>query len=124
MGFTVLRLDELDWSTPSSRDESRGIVRLSDRLTHLRGNVWRFPAGSRGRRHLETLQEEVFVVLAGTASLALGDPPERVELPAGTVVLLEPRTAVQLGGGPEDAVVLALGAPPEQGGAEYLPDAD
>jgi hypothetical protein len=38
-------------------------------------------------------------------------------------VLLERGTAVQLGGGSEEAVVLAVGAPPEEGRAEYLPEA-
>jgi hypothetical protein len=57
--------------------------------------------------------------------MALGDPPEMVELPAGSVVIVEPGTALQqLNRGEEDAVILALGAPPEEpGNAEYLPDA-
>jgi uncharacterized cupin superfamily protein len=43
-------------------------------MTQVRANVWRLPPGSRGRRHVERLQEEAFVVLDGTATLALGDP--------------------------------------------------
>jgi mannose-6-phosphate isomerase-like protein (cupin superfamily) len=124
MGYKVLRLGELDWSTPSGGDRSRGIVRLSDDMSHLRANIWRHPPGIRGRRHVEKVQDEVFVVLGGTASLALGDPPELVEVPSGSVVIVEPGTAIQLGNsGDEDAVVLAVGAPPEPGAAEYLPDA-
>ena len=48
----------------------------------MRANIWRLPAGARGGRHIEHAQEEMFVVLEGTATLLLGDPPERVELPA------------------------------------------
>jgi mannose-6-phosphate isomerase-like protein (cupin superfamily) len=126
VSYTVVRLDELEWSTPSAGDQSRGIVRLSDAMAHMRGNVWRLPPGTRGRRHAERVQEEVFVVLAGTATMALGDPPDFIELPTGSAVVVEPGTALQQRNhGGEDAVILAIGAPPEEPGkAEYLPDLD
>jgi len=38
-------------------------------------------------------------------------------------VIVEVGTAIQLGGGAEDSVILAVGAPPEPNRAEYLPDA-
>ncbi len=125
MGYTVLRLDELEWSTPSAGDQSRGIVRLSDRLRHMRANIWRLPGGVRGRRHAENVQEEIFVVLSGTATLALGDPPQAIDVVRGSIVIVEPGTAVQLrNDGDEETVVLAVGAPPEEpGNAHYLPDA-
>jgi mannose-6-phosphate isomerase-like protein (cupin superfamily) len=124
MAYKVLRLDELEWSTPSAGDQSRGIVRLSDRLEHMRANIWRLPGGAKGRRHVELLQEEIFVVLSGTATMALGDPPQRVEVERGSVIVVDPGTAVQLRNDDEDeAVVLVVGAPPEQNRAEYLPDA-
>jgi mannose-6-phosphate isomerase-like protein (cupin superfamily) len=125
MGYTVLRLDELDWSTPAAGDQSRGIVRLSDALEHMRANIWKLPGETEGRRHAEKAQEEIFVVLAGTATMALGDPPQRVELPRGSVVIVEPGTALQQrNDGDEDVVILAIGAPREEpGNADYLPDA-
>lgn len=124
MAYTVLRLDELEWSTPSAGDQSRGIVRLSDRLEHMRANIWRLPGGAKGRRHVELLQEEIFVVLSGTATMALGDPPQRVEVERGSVIVVDPGTAVQLrNDGEDETVVLAVGAPPEQDRAEYLSDA-
>ena len=90
----------------------------------MRANVWRLPAGSRGRRHVEHVQEEVFVALEGTPTLALGEPAERVELPSGSVAVVEPRTPIQvLNEGTDDAVVLIVGAPPVTGQGEYLPDA-
>src|SRR5436309_5823235 len=64
MGYTVLKLDELEWSKPSAGDQSRGIVRLSDQLEHMRANIWRLPPGTSGRRHAERVQEEIFVVLS------------------------------------------------------------
>ena len=82
------------------------------------------PAGSRGRRHAERVQEELFVALDGTPSLALGEPPERVELPTGSVVVVEPGTAIQvLNESEAEATILIVGAPPVSGEADYLPDA-
>jgi mannose-6-phosphate isomerase-like protein (cupin superfamily) len=125
VGYTVLRLDELEWAKPSAGDQSRGIVRLSDRLEHMRANIWRLPPGTDGRRHAERAQEEIFVVLSGTATLALGDPPQRVELPAGSAVIVEPGTPLQQRNeSARNAVILAIGAPREEpGNADYLPDA-
>lgn len=123
MGYIVLRVDELNWSKPSAGDQRRGIVRLSDKLTQMRANMWRMPTGARGRRHVELVQDEIFVVLSGAPRLALGDPPEWTDVSAGDVVIVERGTAVQLGSGEEDAVILAVGAPPEEHCAEYLPDA-
>lgn len=124
MGFTVFRTDEREWSTPSAGDQARGIIRLSDAMTNMRANIWRVPAGSRGRRHAERVQEELFAVLDGTATLALGDPPERVELPAGSVAVVEPGTPLQvLNESAGDTTILIVGAPPVTGEADYLPDA-
>jgi len=89
----------------------------------MRANIWRLPPGVRGARHLERVQEEIFIVLEGTATLLLGDPPERVELPCGSVAVVETETALQLRNESDaEIVVLIVGAPPEQGRAEYLPD--
>lgn len=85
MSYTVFRAGELEFTAPSGGDQSRGIARLSDAMTNMRANVWRYPPGTRGRRHAEIVQEEMFVVLEGTATLLLGDPPEAAELPAGSV---------------------------------------
>ena len=57
--------------------------------------------------------------------MALGDPPQRVELTAGSAVIVEPGTALQQRNeSARDAVILAIGAPREEpGNADYLPDA-
>jgi mannose-6-phosphate isomerase-like protein (cupin superfamily) len=124
MGFTIFRADERDWSTPSGGDQTRGVLRLSDAMTQLRANVWRMPPGSKGRRHVERVQEELFVALDGTATLALGDPAEPVELPIGSVAVVEPGTAIQVRNESEaEATILIVGAPPVAGEADYLPDA-
>jgi quercetin dioxygenase-like cupin family protein len=123
MAYAVFPGEKQQFSAPSGGDLSRSIFRLSDSLRQTRANIWRYPPGSRGRRHAEHVQEEVFVVLDGTATLYLGDPAETVELPHGSVAIVEPGTAIQVANmSDEDATVFIIGAPPDQGGADYLPD--
>ena len=94
-------------------------------LQQSRARLWRYPPGSRGRRHADHAQEEVFVVLTGTLTMHLGEPPERVELPPESVVSVEPGTPLQLrNDGDEEVAVFIYGAPPEQAGADFLADAE
>jgi uncharacterized cupin superfamily protein len=123
VGFTIFRRDEIEFTPPSAGDQTRGILRLSDVMTRMRANVWRMPPLTRGRRHAERVQEELFVALEGTVTLALGDPPEMTDLPPGSIAVVEPGTAIQVRNESDDeAVVLIVGAPPETGQADYLPD--
>ncbi|HXG76294.1 MAG TPA: cupin domain-containing protein [Gaiellaceae bacterium] len=122
MGYHVLHASELQWE-PRADDDPRTIARLSDALSRSRANLWRYPPGARGRRHLDRLQEEVFVVLEGTLTVDLGEPPERHELERGSVLVVRPGTILQLrNAGSDDLVLFVYGAPPEQGGAEFFPD--
>ena len=123
MGFSIFRSDDREWSEPSGGDLSRGILRLSDDMGQMRANVWRLPPGSHGRRHAERVQEEMFVVLEGQMTLALGDTAEMIDLPHGSIAVVEPGTAVQVRNeSAGETVVLIVGAPPETGQADYLPD--
>ena len=125
MGYTIFRPDEIEFRAPQRGDQGRGIVPISEALQNMRANIWRLPPGARGARHLEHVQNEIFVVLEGTATLMLGDPPERIELPRGSVVAVETETALQLRNeSAEEITVLIVGAPPVQGKADYLPDVD
>jgi len=125
MGYTVFRPDEHEFQAPQRGDQRRSLAPLSGALHAMRATIWRLPPGVRGTRHLEHVQEEMFVVLEGTATLLLGDPPERVELPRGSVAVVETETGLQLRNESDaEVVVLAVGAPPEQGKAELLPDVD
>jgi len=125
MGYTIFRLGECEFQAVQRGDLSRSLAPLSGALHTMRANIWRLPAGVRGGRHIEHAQEEMFVVLEGTATLLLGDPPERVELPRGSVAVVEIDTGQQLRNESDgEAVVLIVGAPPEQGKAEHLPDVD
>jgi uncharacterized cupin superfamily protein len=125
VGYTIFHPNELEFQPPKRGDQSRAIAPLSEALQNMRANIWRLPAGVRGNRHIEHVQDELFVVLDGVATLMLGDPPERVELPRGSVAAVESETALQLRNeSGEEITVLIVGAPPVQGKADYLPDVD
>ena len=120
MPYTVFRQSELEW-VPRDDESGRTIARLSDSMTKSRANIWRYPPGARGRRHADNVQEEVFVVLEGTLTADLGEPPERHQLERGSVLVVRPETILQLRNAGEDELVLFIyGAPPEQAGAEFF----
>lgn len=120
MAFTIFRASELEW-IPRDDESGRTVARLSDSMTQSRANVWRYPAGARGKRHADKAQEEVFLVLEGVLTVDLGEPPERHELERGSVLVVQPGTILQLRNAGEDELVLFIyGAPPEQAGADFF----
>ena len=128
MAFRVILPDQLEWveREPEGDGAPRHVARLSDvaGFQHTRGSMWRYPPNSQGRRHRDTIQEETFVILAGTLTMYLGDPPEKVEVPVGGVVHVESGTVLQSANhGDEEVLMYAYGAPPEAGGAEFLDSA-
>jgi quercetin dioxygenase-like cupin family protein len=128
VAFRVIRPDELEWITrPHEPGEpARHVAELSERagFAHTRANLWRYEPGAKGRRHRHTSQEETFVVLAGSLSMYLGEPPERHEVPAGSLVHVEPGTPLQSANhGDVDLLVYAYGTPPESENAEILESA-
>jgi quercetin dioxygenase-like cupin family protein len=122
VGFAIFRQAELEWE-PRGENDPRTVAPLSDSMTRSRANLWRYPPGRRGRRHSDPVQEEVFVVLDGTLTVDLGEPPERHELERGSVLVAQPGTILQLrNAGDEELVLFIYGAPPERGQAEFFPD--
>ena len=70
------------------------------------------------------MQEETFVVLAGTLSMYLGDPPERQDVPTGGLIHVEPGTELQTANHGDDELLLYVyGTPPESEHAEILDSA-
>jgi len=90
MSFSVINPDEQTWETRPHEDgePARHVTELSELagMEHVRANVWRYEPGAAGRRHRHVSQDETFVVLAGTLSIYAGDPPERHDVPAGSLV--------------------------------------
>jgi mannose-6-phosphate isomerase-like protein (cupin superfamily) len=130
MGYHVVRADDHAWeerTPPQGRDDDpprhSAEVTTAASLNRSRARLWRYPPGSRGRRHADKVQEEVFVVLEGTLTMLLGEPPEPVELKSRSVVAVEPGTPLQLrNDGDDEVVVFIYGAPPEQAGADFFDD--
>jgi mannose-6-phosphate isomerase-like protein (cupin superfamily) len=127
VSYSVLTADQHEWVERPAVDE--GVPRhLSDiteaaGLVESRARLWRIPAGGRGRRHIEGAQEEVFVVLEGTLTLLLGEPPERFDLGPRGVAVVQPGSAIQLRNESDSEVTFfAYGAPPVSGQVELLDD--
>jgi quercetin dioxygenase-like cupin family protein len=124
----VVHPDDWSWITrPHEAGEpARHVAELSEAagLGQIRGNVWRYESGAKGRRHRHRLQEETFVVLSGTLSMYLGEPPERHDVPVGGLIHVEPGTPLQtVNHGDQDLLVYAYGTPPEDEHAELLESA-
>jgi mannose-6-phosphate isomerase-like protein (cupin superfamily) len=116
VSYTILRPEEQEFRSPSWRPEEplRRIVELPlhARMQHSRAHLWRYPPGAQGRLHKEHSQEEVFCVVEGNPAVLLGDPPERHDAPAGTLVVVEPGTPRKwLNDSDADALIFAYGAP-------------
>jgi quercetin dioxygenase-like cupin family protein len=112
--YTVLHAGDVEW-IPRDDGSGRTIAGLSHALTRSRANFWRYPPGARGRRHRDPIQEEVFVVVEGTLTVDLGEPPERHVLERGSVLVVQPGTILQLrNAGSDDLLLFIYGAPPER----------
>ena len=120
--YTILHAAELEWK-PRFEGDPRLVAELSEGLTRSRANLFRYPPGAVGRRHIDPVQEEVFVVLDGTLTIHMGeDEPERHELAKGSVLVVQPGTALQLSNqGDEELRLFIYGAPPERGETTFLP---
>jgi mannose-6-phosphate isomerase-like protein (cupin superfamily) len=122
MGFTIFHADDLEWR-PRREGDPRLAAELSGAMTQSRANLFRYPPGAVGRRHIDPVQEEVFVVLAGTLTIHMGEDGavERHELATGSVLVVQPGTALQLSNkGTEELRLFIVGAPPERGETTFL----
>jgi mannose-6-phosphate isomerase-like protein (cupin superfamily) len=126
--YRVVNPQDLDWITrPHEAGEpARHVAELSEAagFADTRANVWRYEPGAKGRRHRHPTQEETFVVLSGTLSMYVGDPPHREDVPAGALITVQPGTPLQaVNHGDDDLLIYAYGYPPESENAEILDSA-
>jgi quercetin dioxygenase-like cupin family protein len=130
MAYHVVRAEDIEYAErpPNPGEEPRlaGDITTPAELKQSRARMWRYPPHTRGKRHQDHVQEEVFVVISGTLTMLLGEPPERVEgLGPQSVVAVEPMTPLQVRNESDEELVLYIyGAPPEQAGADMLPDVE
>ncbi len=100
---------------------------LSDGMTKSRANLFRYPPGAIGRRHSDPIQEEVFVVLDGTLTIHMGEgdePIEQHELAKGSVLIVQPGTALQLSNRHDDELRLFIVRRPAGARRVDVPRAD
>jgi quercetin dioxygenase-like cupin family protein len=127
VAYDVVQATELGWQEREPIDGAppRQHAPITDpaNLTQSRARMWRYPARSRGRRHIDPNQEEVFVPLRGTLTMLLEDPPQRVDVEAGGVVVVHPGTAMQVRNETDEEILFfAYGAPPISGNAQFIED--
>lgn len=108
--FTLKRIDELS-------SINHGAVKLAGDELAVQSfgmQVLDLPAGFTDypeHDHAEDGQEEVYVVLAGSAELTVAG--ERVEAAAGSMVRVDPAAKRKLVPGPDGARILAIGGAPD-----------
>jgi len=128
VGYHVADASKVEWGERDPTVEGhppRTYAEITDaaELKNSRARVWRYPPGTRGRRHADKVQEEVFVVISGQMTMLLGDPPDRIDVGPQSVVAVEPNTPLQVRNeGGEELVLYIYGVPAEQGGADFFDD--
>jgi quercetin dioxygenase-like cupin family protein len=128
VAYRAVRPDELEWETrPTEPGEpERRTAQLTERagLRNARANLWRYEPGAKGRRHRHPTQDETFVVVRGSLTMYIGEPPERVEAPQGGLIHVEAGTPLQIRNeGGEELLLYIHGWPPETENAEILDSA-
>jgi mannose-6-phosphate isomerase-like protein (cupin superfamily) len=128
MPFRTLSPADFEWITrPHDQGEpARHVAELSEvaGFAHTRANVWRYEPGAKGRRHRHSRQEETFVVLEGTLTMYLGEPPEREDVSRGGLIHVQADTPLQTANlGDEELLLYVYGHPPETEHAELLDSA-
>jgi mannose-6-phosphate isomerase-like protein (cupin superfamily) len=129
VAYDVVHAANLQWEErePMHGQPARSQASITDaaKLENSRARMWRYPAHTRGRRHLDPDQEEVFVPLRGTLSMLLGEPPERVDVEPGGLIAVHAGTPLQARNETDEEILFFVyGAPTEHGHAEFLDDVE
>jgi quercetin dioxygenase-like cupin family protein len=129
MAYDVVHAADLAWEErePMFGQAARSQAPITEaaRLSESRARMWRYPAHTRGRRHADPDQEEVFVPLRGTLTLLVEDPPKRVDVEPGGLVAVHPGTPLQARNETDEEIVFFVyGAPAVHGNATFLDDVE
>jgi quercetin dioxygenase-like cupin family protein len=128
ISYAIVDPASLPWITRPHQpgEPARHVAELSAAagFAEVRANLWRYEPEARGRRHRHPTQEETFLVVAGTLSMYVGEPPTRHDVATGSLIRVSPGTPVQAANHGEAELVLYVhGFPPEDESAEILDDA-
>ena len=111
-GFTLKRIDELasiHHGAVKLAGDELGVQAFGLQVLDLPPGFADYPEHD----HVQDGQEEVYVVLDGSAELTVAG--ERVEANAGSLVWVEPASKRKLVAGPKGVRVLAIGCAPGSG---------
>ena len=110
--YTGLRYDEM----PSLWDGFANLVRPGLGLTAFGANVMNLPPEYETKAHDESGsgQEELYVALAGSGAVLIGEERKRVMLDPESAVRVAPGTSRRLVSGPDGMRVLIIGGIPGQ----------
>jgi hypothetical protein len=116
--YTGLRYDEM----PGLWDGFARLVRPALGISSFGVNVMNLPPDYETKAHDEnaTGQEELYVALAGSGAIVIGDDEERLDLDPECAVRVGPETRRTLVSGPAGMRVLIVGGTP--GKAYVAPD--
>jgi mannose-6-phosphate isomerase-like protein (cupin superfamily) len=117
-GFTLKRIDDLpaiNHGAVKLAGDELGVQSFGLQVLDLPAGFADYPEHD----HAQDGQEEVYLVLSGSARFAVAG--EQVEAGAGSLVRVEPASKRKLLPGPEGARILAIGCAP--GGDYERPDA-
>jgi quercetin dioxygenase-like cupin family protein len=113
VGYTVLQLNEVEDQSPNIGLPPEFQLRMArvplgcekSGISYMKfAPGWRTPIG-----HNHKQQEEIFVLVSGSARMKLGD--DLVEMRPWTAVRVAPDTMRAIEGGPDGAEMIAIGAP-------------
>jgi mannose-6-phosphate isomerase-like protein (cupin superfamily) len=113
--YTVKRINEMDAALGGAFKRARaelGVESFGMQVLDLPPNLEQYPEHD----HAQAGQEEVFVVMRGSAEIEIDG--ERVSLDPDTIVRVGPKARRKIYTGDEGARILALGGVP---GAAYEP---
>jgi mannose-6-phosphate isomerase-like protein (cupin superfamily) len=112
-GYTALQLDEVEDQAPNVGLSSEVQLRMArvplecekSGITYMKAAPgWRSPVG-----HSHKQQEEIYVLIHGSARMKLGD--DLVDMRPWTAIRVAPETMRALESGPDGAELIAIGAP-------------
>lgn len=126
MDYNHVNLTEVDDQSanlgldPTELNLRFGRVALN--CEHCGVSYVRLAPGAKGVAHRHKRQEEIYVLVSGSASMKVGD--DELELRPFDAVRVPPHVMRGIKGGPDGAEVIAIGAPNTGPGDGEKPDPD